>query len=433
MADPLTRNDTPGAYPASWYADTAPIPPERPALRGTIVADVCIIGAGYAGLSAALALREEGLSVAVLEANRAGWGASGRNGGQMQSGYNRDQRWLAGKLGADHARLLWGLAEEAKALTRDQVARYAPDAALTPGVAHGSYSQAETDDLACEADFLARSYGYDQIDILDTAGFRPLVKSPLYQGGWLDRGAAHLHPLRYALGLAGAAEAAGAQIFERSRVHSIRPGKKPVAQTDAGRVECQHIIVAGNGYLPGILRPVAARAMPINSFIAATEPLDDPDAVLTGQIACSDSKFIVNYFRMSEDNRLLFGGRESYSIAYPKDIAPRISTRLAALFPQLSGIGFSHVWGGTLSITSSRLPLLTMAGENVLSVGGFSGHGVALSALSGRIAAEAVQGKLARWDALAALPTAPFPGGLLRAPLLRAAMSWYAMRDRLGV
>lgn len=436
MSNPLYRNDRPGRHPESWYAATAELGPERAPLRGQIDVDVCIIGAGFTGLMAALELAEAGMNVVVLDAHRAGWGASGRNGGQVGSGYNKDQRWIASKLGAGPASALWELTEEAKATLRARLAAHAPEARYRPGVAHGSYSASETRELHEEVDFLHQTYGYDQMEALDQSGFQALVKSPNYQGGLIDWGAGHIHPLRYAVGLASAAETAGARIFERSEVHRVEPGDPALISTGSGRVKARFVIFAANGYLPnGIAPKVSSRTMPLNSFIAATAPLADKAAqVLTKDIAVADSKFVVNYFRLSEDNRLLFGGRENYTIGFPRNISPALRTRMEQMFPQLSGIKFDYVWGGTLGITPTRLPLLLRLGPNVFSAGGFSGHGVALSGFAGKIMAEAVRGQAERFDLMATLPTPAFPGGaLMRAPLLAAAMSWYSMRDRLGI
>lgn len=424
----LFRNDARAAYPDSWYAATCDLPNELPPLPGAQTADVCVIGAGYAGMSAALELARQGMDVVLLDAHRPGFGASGRNGGQMGSGFNRSQLWLEQRMGSGPARALWDMAEAAKALTRAQVAAHAPDARLTPGVLHGAWTQTEADELRAEADHLA-SYGYDQIEPLDNPG--DVVRSPVYVGGTLDMGAGHLHPLRYAVGLARACASAGVRRFDRSAVHHIAHGARPVVRTDTGHVTCDHVIIAGNGYLNGIDRQTRARVMPINSFIAATEPLPQP--VLTRDIAVADSKFVVNYFRQTPDGRLLFGGRESYSIGFPRDITTRLRARMAQLFPQIADVPFAHVWGGTLGITMTRLPLLTRSAPNVLSIGGFSGHGVALSGFSGHIAAKAIAGQADQFDLLSTLPTPAFPGGgMLRAPILSAAMGLAVLRDRLS-
>lgn len=433
--NPLYRNDRPGQFPKSWFAASTDLPPEKPPLYGETTADVCIIGAGYTGLSAARHLAQKGLDVVVLDAHRAGFGASGRNGGQVGSGYNADQKTLERKLGRDNAKALWALAEEAKADLRAICAAHIPEARYTPGVAHGFYSAHEAKGSHAASDHLASNYGYDQIEQLDPEAMRDLVKSPLYHGGNLDMGAGHIHPLRYALGLARLAEAAGARMFDRSEVHHITHGDPAIVQTDKGRVKARHVILAGNGYLPNIERKVAAKVMPINSFICATEPLGDRAAdILARDIAVADSKFVVNYYRMSEDKRFIFGGRESYSLGFPEDISTALVARMTNLFPQLTGVPIDYVWGGTLGITMTRLPAMQMVAPNVLSGSGFSGHGVALSGLAGKVMAETIAGQAGKFDTLAGLAVPNFPGGAaFRAPLLTLAMTWYALRDRLGL
>lgn len=435
MTNPLYRNDRPATFPDSYYAATADIPAERAALRGQITADVCVVGAGFTGLMAALELAETGMDVVVLDAHRAGWGASGRNGGQVGSGFNKDQRWLSAKLGSGPARALWDMSEEAKDLLKSRLATHAPEANFKPGVAHGAFSAVEARNLRDEVEHLRRTYDYKDIHPLTRDAFQAIVKSPHYTGGLIDRGAGHIHPLRYALGLAAAAERAGVRIFERSEVTRIDHGDPATVATGQGRVTAPFVILAGNGYMPNLARPVAARTMPLNSFIAATEPLGERAAdILTEDVAVADDKFVVNYFRLSDDKRLLFGGRENYTVGFPNNIEPALRKRMESMFPQLKDVKIDYVWGGTLGITPTRLPLITRAAPNVLSAGGFSGHGVAHSGFAGKLMAEAVRGQAERFDVFASLPTPAFPGGtMLRAPLLAAAMSWYALRDRLGL
>ncbi|MGP1356617.1 NAD(P)/FAD-dependent oxidoreductase [Roseicyclus sp.] len=432
--NPLYRNDRAGEHAPSWYAASLPAPPERPALDGDARADVAILGAGFTGLWAALTLARAGRRVVVLDAHRVGFGASGRNGGQIHTGFNKGQDWLADRLGRERARALWDLSEGAKAQLRDFCTTHAPEAALQPGTAHGEYSRGDLDALRHEAEFLAREYGYET-RILEGDDFRALVKSPLYVGGSFDPGGGHLHPLAYACALAREAEAAGATIHEMTEVTAIRPGAPVRLETARGTVTADHAIVAGNGYLPGILKPVNAKVMPINSFIAATEPLPDRwTDILAEDIAVSDSKFVVNYYRFSADRRFLFGGRESYSIGFPKDISTALVARMRNLFPQLGDVSVSHVWGGSLAVTVTRLPHVARVGQNVLSGAGFSGHGVSLSGMAGRVMAEAVMGREEGLATFEALPVPTFPGGAaFRAPLLTLAMTWFALRDRLGV
>ena len=335
-------------------------------------------------------------------------------------------------LGEDTTRHLWDLSMEAKAQVRDLIAQHVPEAAWKPGVADGVWSKQEAKENKAYFEKYCTKYDYDALTWLDGDDFREIVKSPVYQGGALDMDAGHLHPLRYVLGLARAAEAAGVIIHERSEVHHVGDG---LVQTSQGRVDADHIILAGNGYLPNLSRRYAARVSPINSFIGATEPLGDRAAdILARDIAVADSKFVVNYFRLSEDKRLLFGGRENYGIGFPKDIQTRLHERMLHLFPQLKGTEFTHVWGGTLGITMNRVPFVERLGPTTLAAGGFSGHGVALTSIAGRCMAEAIAGQAERFDTLAQLPTPPFPGGAaFRAPILTLAMTWYAMRDRLGL
>lgn len=434
--NPLRRNDpVAGRHPASWYAASAETGDARAPLRGAHRADVAIVGAGYTGLWAAKALAEGGLSVVLLDAHRVGWGASGRNGGQVGSGFNMGQRALEARMGQGPARAAWDLAEEGKAQLRAFVEAHAPEAAYRPGVAHGHYTPGEAREARDEADHLARRYGYAEVEAHDRDAFRALVKSPRYVAGTLDRGAGHLHPLRYALALGRAAEGAGAVIHEHTEVLRLDKGPKVTLHAPEGTLTADHVILAGNGYLPDLEPAVSARVMPINSFIGATEPLGKRwTEVLAEDVAVADSKFVVNYFRFSEDRRLLFGGRESYGLGFPRDIGGPLSRRLASLFPQLAGVRIDHVWGGTLGITMTRLPFVARVAPNVLSGGGFSGHGVALAGITGRAMAEAVLGQAGRLDALSLLPSARFPGGAaMRAPLMTLAMTWYALRDRLGV
>jgi gamma-glutamylputrescine oxidase len=430
----LHANDRTGEYPASWYAATRTALGPFPALIGEARADVAVVGGGYMGLSAALHLAEQGRSVVVLEAHRVGFGASGRNGGQVGSGQRQDQDWLERAVGLDHARRLWDLAEDAKALVRNLITRHGMPVTFHPGVAHACYSDAEARGAHAYADKLARAYGYDQIEVLDRAGIRRLIGSDRFAGGAVDRGAGHIHPLNFAIGLAQAATAAGVRIHEGTEVLSLTPGAKAVLRTARGQITADHVILAGNGYLGGLEPGYPSRVMPINNFILATEPLGDrAKEILAEPIAVADSKFVVNYWRLSEDNRLLFGGGESYGYRFP-DILKTVRPAMLAIYPQLAETRITHAWGGTLAITMNRMPALMRPHPNVLAASACSGHGVALSTLTGKLLAQAVAGQTDGFDLLARIPQPRFPGGAtLRWPMLVLAMTWYSMRDRLGL
>ena len=431
----LYSNDRRGEYPDSWYAATAHELGRFDPLRGETRADVCIVGAGYTGLSAALHLAEAGLDVVLVEAHRVGFGASGRNGGQLGSGQRMDQAGLERLVGQAEAGALWTLAEDAKELVKRLITSHKVDCDLRQGVAETGTSRAQVRELHEHAAHLQDHYGYDQIELLDRDACHALCPSPEYQGGYLDRGAAHLHPLNYVLGLARAAVKAGVRIYEQTHVHHIEEGQPAIVRTDKGRVRADHVVLACNGYLGGLNRKVAARVMPINNFIAATEPLgDEAKRVLTEDVAVADSKFVINYFRLSADKRLLFGGGESYGYRFPSDIAAVVRKPMVQIFPHLAEVGIDYAWGGTLGITMKRMPYLARLGPNILSASGYSGHGVGTATHAGKLMALAIQGQSDGFDTMARIPAPAFPGGaIMRSPLLVLAMSWFAIRDRMGI
>ena len=427
--DLLHANDRAGEYPASYYAATAtPLDP-FPAAKGTMTCDVCVVGGGYSGLSAALHLRRAGYDVVLLDAQRVGFGASGRNGGQVGTGQRIGQDTLEGIVGVDHAHSLWDLSLDSVALVRDLISENGIKCGWTDGIIEAEHRAKNVPEAHEYAEKLQTEYQYDLIRAVGKDEMRSLVGSRAYYGGTLDMGGGHLHPLRYALGLARACQKAGVQIFEKSKVSAITNHAKVTTQ-DA-EIKAKHVILGCNGYLGALNDHIAKRVMPINNFIAATQPLDNPRSLIRDNHAVADSKFVINYFRLSHDNRMLFGGGESYGYKFPRDIAATVRKPMAQIFPQLKDVRIDYAWGGTLGITMNRMPHFARVSDRVLSVSGFSGHGVAMATLAGKLAADAVAGQAEKFDIFSTVPSPRFPGGAgLRTPLLVLAMLWYSMRDR---
>lgn len=430
----LYANDRKGEYPASYYAATATPLDQFPILQGAVTADICVVGGGYMGLSSALHLAEAGHDVVLIEAHRVGFGASGRNGGQVASGQRRDQDELERMVGRQDARRFWDLAQDANALVRELITRHAMPVTWRAGVAHACWTDAEVHHAHTYAARMARDYVYDQLEPLDQTAIRRLVGSEAFKGGDLDHGAGHIHPLNFAIGLAKAATAAGVRIYERTEALQIAQGAKPQVLTTSGTVTCNHLILAGNGYLGGLVPAYSARVMPINNFMLASEPLGDRARdILSEPIAVADTKFVVNYWRLSDDNRLLFGGAETYGYRFP-DIIKAVTKPMLEIYPQMRNVTIDYAWGGTLAITTNRMPALMRIAPNILAASACSGNGIAMATMTGKIMGDAVHATSANFDLLANLPQRSFPGGAtLRWPLLALAMTWYSMRDRLGL
>ncbi len=424
--------------PESYYTATALGTVDHPRLLGEVTCDVCVIGGGFTGLSAALHLAERGYGVVLLEARRIGWGASGRNGGQLGSGQRQSQSELERLVGAEQARALWDLAEEANATVKQRIRRHDIPCDLKSGALHVAYKPGDAAVLAAQAENLRARYDYPQIRAVPRDEVAAMLGTGIYHGGSLDSGAGHLHPLNYALGLARAALQAGVRIFEDSPVSRIENGAQSGAQVGAttagGRVRAQYLVLACNGYLEGLEPRIAGKIMPINNYILATEPLGEARArdIIRDDVAVSDTKFVIDYYRLSTDKRLLFGGGETYRRAFPADIKGFVRKYMLRVYPQLAEARIDYAWGGTLAITLNRLPSFGRLGLGLFYAQGFSGHGVALTSLAGKLIAEAVAGSAERFDVFARLPQPRFPGGtLLRWPGLVAGMLYYSLRDKL--
>ena len=421
-------------HPQSYYLATAKRLIARPPLTGEVFCDVCVIGGGFTGLSSALNLAERGYRVVLLEARRAGWGASGRNGGQVGSGQRLSQASLEKKLGADDARLLWDLAEDSKAEVKARITKHAIDCAFKPGILHAAWKPGDVAELQAEVAHLHDRYDYPHLRFVPKAELREMLGSEVYHGGSLDLDAGHLHPLNFALGLAAAAEQAGAQIYEHSPAEKLtRSSGKTVIQTPGGQVKATHVVLGCNGYLARLEPRIMGQIMPINNFILATEPLGSrAREIIRDDVAVADTKFVIDYYRLSEDGRLLFGGGENYSLSFPEDIAGFVRKPMLRVFPQLADAKIDFAWGGTLAITINRMPAFGRLPGDIYYAQGYSGHGVAMATLAGKLIADALSGDSAGFDLMARVPTPRFPGGaLLRHPLLVIGMLYHALLDRL--
>lgn len=418
----------------SYYAASANPMPDYPVLEGEHTADVCVVGAGLTGVSCALELAERGYRVIVLEANRAAWGASGRSGGQMIFGYSCGEENLEKWLGPGDARRVWEMSLEAIEMIRQRVRDHAIDCDLAPGHVHAALKPRQMRMLEEWRAVLGDRYGYSSLELWDREQTRAAVASDRYIGGLYDSNSGHLHPLNYTLGLVNAAERAGAEFFEDSRATAITPGGEATVTTDSGAVKCRYVVLGGNAYLGPLVSRLAARIMPVGTYIAATEALgaERARALVPGNIAVADTNFVLDYFRLSADHRMLFGGRVSYSTVVPPNLAVAMKRRMLKVFPDLDDVAIEYAWGGYVAITRNRAPDFGRMGDNIFYAQGFSGHGIALTGLAGRLMAEAVAGTAERFDVFGRIPHADFPGGtLLRTPALVLAMLWYRLRDML--
>jgi len=418
----------------SYYAATARDVCDFPSLKGEMKVDVCVIGGGYTGLSSALHLAERGYRVVLLEAERVGWGASGRNGGHVGTGQRLDQETLEKKVGKTRARAMWDISVEAVQTVKELVQKHDIECDLKSGILHTAHKAALRDDFLQEAEHMHAHYGHKQLRFVDKDEVRRMVGSEKYHCGLLDDLSCHLHPLNFALGLTRAAKEAGVQIFEHSRVINYSKGDNPVVKTGSGSVKAKFVILGCNGYLGKLEPRMAGKIMPINNFMLATEPLSEAQCrqLIRDDVAVSDSLFVINYWKLSGDNRLLFGGGENYTSSFPGDLKSFVRKYMLRVYPQLANTRIDYGWGGTLAITLNRMPHFGRLEKNVFYAQGYSGHGVPTAVMAGKLLSEAVAGTAERFDVMADYPTHTFPGGtLLRWPGLVAGMLYYSLRDKL--
>jgi gamma-glutamylputrescine oxidase len=420
-------------FGSSYYVATAHAAPERPALTGEAKADLVVVGGGCTGLSAALHAARAGRSVILLEGGKVGWGASGRNGGQLIPGLRKGAAELVAQLGETRARALFDLSLEARALVLSLIEAHGIDCDLVMrGHVLGIIKPRDMAHYAKEVECLNRVMNYPHARLLDASQVGTKVATPEFVGGLEDDLGGHLHPLNYTLGLARAAEAAGVRICELSTATGLeRAGAGVTIFTATGLVHAEQVVLAGDALLTGLNRRVNSRIMPVASYVVTTEPLDDAQALIPQDHAVSDARFVVDYFRRTPDNSLLFGGGERYTPDPPANMAEFVRPFVERAFPQLRGVKLDHAWGGLVSVTLSRLPHMGREGP-VLFAHGYSGQGALLSTLGGKLLAEALDAPSERLERFASLEPAAFPGGaLMRNPLYLAGMLWYALKDRL--
>jgi gamma-glutamylputrescine oxidase len=426
------------SYPPalSYYAASVASTPKpiRVPLQGSVSADVVVLGGGLAGCSTALHLAQRGYRVALLEARFVGYGASGRSGGQTIFGLAAGQQALAAQVGQEDARRLFDLSVEALELTQSLIREHHIDCDYHPNHIHAAIKPRHVDELQQWVHELHQDYGYDSPRMLDRTALAEHLKSDRYLAGLIDPRSGHLHPLKFTLGVARAAEAAGATIYENSEVLRYEDGPQVRVHTAQGVVSAAHLVLCGNAYLGPVAPRLARRILGVGTYIIATEPLGEERvrALLPSNAAVADINWILDYFRRSDDHRLLFGGRVSYSSVQPLHLADSMRKRMVRVFPSLSDAKVAYAWGGYLDITMSRAPDFGRLAPNVFYLQGFSGHGVTLTGLAGKLVADAVAGTAERFDVFTRIPHRDFPGGpVFRRPSLVLAMLYYRRRDLL--
>ena len=424
-----------GRFPASYYAATIGDPVAAPALAGDAITDFCIIGGGFTGLGAALALARGGHRVRLIEAGPIGWGASGRNGGQVHVGWQQDLPWLEARLGKARTAELWQAALAARTHLDTLIALDGDACDFRPGLIHADHRPGHVAHTHAHIALMRDAWDYDSLVPLNREDMRAVVGSNAYFGGSIDSRGGHLHPLKLAQAMARAAIAAGAQIHAHTPCTALSPA------TDGWRLTTPHgtivtgkVLDATGGYARALVGETDAHVLPINNYIATTAPLDPAlaQSLVGNGAAVSDSRYVVYYFRLTPDHRLLFGGGESYGYRMPHDIAAFVRPHILRVFPQLGDVAINHAWGGTLAISPNRLPFVIEPHPGLYAANGFSGVGVVLAPWLGDAVGRAMAGEANMgYELVRHLPAPRFPGGAKwRLPTQALAMRFMALRDR---
>jgi gamma-glutamylputrescine oxidase len=418
----------------SYYGGTAHAATPRPTLNGSVECDVCVVGAGIAGCSVALHLAERGYRVALIEEQRVGWGASGRSGGQVIFGLAAGQAKIERLVGAVSARAIWDVAVAGLDLVKELIVKYAIDCDWVSGQMQVALKPRHERELLEELATLQRNYDYQSLRYMPHSEVCEVLATSRYTGAVYDSAGGHLHPLNYTLGLAGAAAARGVQIFENTRALDFTSGAQVRVRTCNGELRCRYLALCGNSYLGQFAPQLAKKIMPVATYIVATEPLGAERAqrLIANNAAVSDMNWVLDYFRLSADQRLLFGGRVSFSASARFDPARATQARMLQVFPQLAGARIDYTWGGLVDLTMNRAPHFGRLAPNVYFLQGFCGHGLALTGIAGALVATAIAGTAERFDVFAKIPHRAFPGGrMLRHPTMLLAMLYYRLRDLL--
>lgn len=417
----------------SWYESSIDDRPEYPQLDGSATASVAIVGGGFTGLQAAYNLAKSGVDVVLVEAHRFGDGASGRNGGQFGTG----QRWwpeeYEEEFGLTLSKQLFDMAENAKRYVLDFATGHDIDIDYMQGhmiVAHKTRFEKY---FRANPEIAAERYAYPHLHFMTRDETATRLGSARYHFGVYDRNTGHINPMKLVIGLARAAQAAGARIHEMTPATKITSENGRVRiETARGTITADRALVATDAYTEKLEPVTSSHVMPIGSFIGATPPLDNFPPILPGKESVADSRFVVRYFRKTRDNRLLFGGREIYSSDKPNEIGEHIRRQVTEIYPALVDVPLTHAWGGYVGITMPRFPLVRQVAPNITTLGGYSGHGVMLANYCGKLYADMIQGRPTELELFRGLKVPSFPGGrTFRAPLLFLALSWYAMMDRI--